>query len=252
MRADGRANGHAWSGAAMIAIAITISAAAPAIACAQRAEAAAQRATSDVERARSLYAEGLAAIDDGRWADALGAFRTSYELSGAAPALFNVALVLRGLGRMREARDTLDRLRTALADADASIAQVAAAMRAEAAARVAVLEVDGLPEPGVGRVLFDGTPLEDAGERPHTLEIDPGAHALSVVVPGFEPFAWQGTIGDGARERIEVRLVPHEDMPLWPWLVGGGALLAVGAVILGVVLGTQQSDLTWPTFPRAE
>src|SRR5688500_7650900 len=62
------------------------------------------------QEAREQYRVGLEAMENGRWADALGAFQRSYELEPTVPALFNQGVVLRSLGRLREARDTFARL----------------------------------------------------------------------------------------------------------------------------------------------
>lgn len=68
--------------------------------------------TRDVtrERAREAYQAGLAAADEGRWSDALVQFEEAYTLTGSSVALQNVGLVLRSLGRHREARDVFARL----------------------------------------------------------------------------------------------------------------------------------------------
>jgi hypothetical protein len=194
---------------------------------------------SDVARARELYASGLAAIDDSRWADALGIFRESYTLSPTTPALFNVALVLRALGRVRESRDTFAQLLGALGEAD-PIHSAASVMRAEAASRVVALILEGLPARGVGRLRLDGSLVLDPGTRPFVLEADPGTHALAVDAPGYDPFEWRGELRDGQRERVHV-VLEEPGAPIWPWLAGGGALVAT-AVLVAVLVATRNTD----------
>lgn len=193
-----------------------------------------------VAEARELYARGLAAIEESRWADALGLFERSYALSAAAPALFNQALVLRALGRIRDARDALARLIGRHPDADEAIRMVADLMHAEAAARVAQISLVGLPrDPGL-RLRFDGAPLAVAPERPMRLEVDPGPHTLAVILPDHELFEWRGWIRDGAQESLRIELV-EESAPVWPWLVAGGIAL-VAAVVVGWVLVTAEDQ----------
>src|SRR5690349_16572585 len=91
--------------------------------------------------AREAYEAGLAAMDNGRWADALAAFRRSYEIFPAAPALFNQGVVLRSLGRLREARDTFARLLDQHPDLSDEARAAANEMGAEVAERIAALEV---------------------------------------------------------------------------------------------------------------
>jgi hypothetical protein len=196
-------------------------------------QASAPRPAADVARARELYAAGLALIENGRWADALGTFRESHRLSGALPALFNVALVLRALGRVREARDTLTEV-IRLIPAGDPIASLATVMRAEALSRVAAVVLEGVPPRGRARIRFDGSPADDGGERPLVLEADPGRHAVTVLAPGHDPFEWQGTLADGERRRLRVEL-EETGAPLWPWIAAGAALATVITTVLIVV-----------------
>lgn len=204
----------------------------------------------DVERARERYAEGLEALDDSRWAEALGAFGEAYELSRAPPALFNVAVVLRGLGRIREARDTLTQLLELLPEGDLALREIARTMRAEAAARVAVLTLEDLPAPPRAQLRLDGEPLADTGQRPLRVELDPGRHALAVTLEGHDPFEWRETLVDGARETVRVELEPSGGMGLWPWIAAGGALLAVAIVVTVLVVTSDPSTLTNVRHPR--
>jgi tetratricopeptide (TPR) repeat protein len=136
--------------------------------------------------ARARYQAGLEAMENGRWADALEAFRESYEIFPAAPALFNQGVVLRSLGRLREARDTFARLLDEHEEMDEEARAAANQMGAEVAERIAEIAVDRLPRAGPQlRVRFDGSPLEDDGARPLVLEVDPGEHALTVLAEGY-------------------------------------------------------------------
>lgn len=165
--------------------------------------------TSDIGRARDQFASGTSAAEEGRWVDALAAFRESYRLSGIAAALYNTATTYRSLGRYLDSRDTFDQLLRDHPDLGEEMAGDARRFRAEVGARVASLEVQGLPEPGDDlRLRLDGSLVPDAGDRPLVLEIDPGPRAFGVDRERFESFLWEGQVADGARERISVALVP--------------------------------------------
>ena len=178
------------------------------IAVSVSAPAAAQRREADLEEARARFVAGQAAVESGRWADAVDDFRRAYELSEVPAALYNVGFALRALGRHREARDVFDRLLTRHPDMDATLREEAQRYRREAAARVVALELIGL-EPGVPHAIrFDGRPVADQGQRPVSIEGDPGTHALTVRRDGYEAFVWEGALRDGERREIAVELLP--------------------------------------------
>src|SRR5688500_10023817 len=114
--------------------------------------------------ARQAYETGLQAMEDGRWADALRAFERSYREFPAAAAMFNQGIVLRSLGRLREARDAFARVMADHPEAPADVRADADEMGREVAARVAQLTVLDLPAPSDElRLRFDGSPLDDDG-----------------------------------------------------------------------------------------
>ncbi len=187
--------------------------------------------TGDIGRARDQFANGTTAAEEGRWVDALGAFRESYRLSGIAAALYNAATTYRSLGRYLDSRDTFDQLLREHPDLGEEMADDARRLRAEVGARVASLEVEGLPEPGDDlRLRLDGSAVTDAGDRPLILEIDPGQRAFGVDRDRHEPFLWEGNVADGARERIMVELIAlPESGPRTGRIV---LFLALGAVLI--------------------
>lgn len=82
----------------IIALVLVVAPLVPAAAVAEEA--------SDQE-ARSLYLEGARAYDEGRYEDAVAAWRRAYDLSPRPLLLFNMANALERLGRAREALDAL-------------------------------------------------------------------------------------------------------------------------------------------------
>src|SRR5688500_44950 len=169
---------------AFVAAAVLLAVAAP-------QPAAAQREPTDAElaEARALFRTGLEEVEQSRWADALRSFERSYALAPVGATLFNLGTTLRALGRHREARDAFDRLLEGhQSDLPADLRTRAVNMRAESAARVAVLSLVDLPAEPRAEVTLDGAARPDDGERPLPLETDPGEHALVVELAGHHPF----------------------------------------------------------------
>ncbi len=191
---------------------------------------------ADVERARSLFVDGSHDVEGFRWADAIPKFERSYALSCAPSALYNLAMALRALGRHREARDAFDRLLAGHPDLGGELRTTSETYRREEAARVAVLLLAGIEPDVQPEIHFDGEDVRDRGERPLRIETDAGAHSLIARVPEHQPFVWEGRLGDGQEQTLELRF---DRLP-----AGGGddfvlpLLLGIAAaVVIGVGIG---------------
>ncbi|MBN8612145.1 MAG: tetratricopeptide repeat protein, partial [Deltaproteobacteria bacterium] len=194
---------------------------------------------------------GAAAVDAGRWSDAVASFRSAYELTHAPSALFNTGFALRALGRYREARDAFVELATLDNVSDAMSTQ-GEELLAEVRLRIARVRLGGLEEEPRYGVRLDGVGVEDLGTRPMILEADPGTHAVDVSLTGYEPFTWSGQLADGALIDVPVVLtqlavqggggggsVAEE---AWFWLLIGG-LVAVGAGLATYFILDDQAQL---------
>ncbi|WP_053238430.1 tetratricopeptide repeat protein [Sandaracinus amylolyticus] len=208
-----------------------------------RAQAARELSPAEVEEARALFVAGSAAVESGRWADAVSSFERAYEITGAPSALYNLGLALRALGRHRDARDAFDRLLTAHTLDDAELRREVEQMRTEEAARVAVLELVGLDADARHAIRFDGRDVADDGARPLDVETDAGAHTLIAEREGFRPFVWEGELADGERRAVRALFEPvatasaSDDTALHVVLVVSAiAAVAAGGAILGYVL----------------
>lgn len=205
--------------------------------------------------AREAFLRGQEAADSGRWADALREFEQAYLMSGVPTALFNAGMALRALGRHKDARDTFDRLIENHPDSAAS--EQARPLRDEAASRVAVLELAGLDPEGEYELRLDGQLLRVAIAPSVEVEVDPGQHGLSAEREGYETFAWEGRLGDGDRERIQIVMAELErpTVPGETRSVARSPILwiAVAAVLIGGGVGlavwlTKDANLVEPAY----
>jgi hypothetical protein len=57
-----------------------------------------------------------------------------------------------------------------------------------------------------------------------------GSHDLEVTAPGKRPYRTRLDLGDGDNRTLDVTLQDDRRAPIWPWLVGGAAVVAGGAV----------------------
>ncbi len=217
---------------------------------------------TQVAEGRAAYARGLTAADEVRWSDALREFERAYELARVPSALFNVGTTLRALGRHVEARDAILRLLRDHTLNDAMLAEAQGILREEAA-RVVHAELAGLADLEGLEVRVDGRRVTLGAERPFILALDPGAHVVEATAPAHATARWEGSLADGARTRLELRLMPlaiDEPVPVAPppassvaespWLwVSLAAALVVGAG-LGVGLWAQDDAQLDPTPGR--
>jgi len=189
--------------------------------------------------ARALYAQATSAADEERWADAIGLFEQSYELSGRASALYSIGYTSRNVGRFLDARDALDLL-LRHDEVAADLRQQATDLRAEVQAKIAILSLAGLDTYSEPVIELDGASPEDSGERPLDLEMDPGQHRLSVEAEGHTSFSWAGRLSPGERLSLDVVLSEVSDggsILASPWLwVGIGAAVVVAVIITAVVI----------------
>ena len=218
----------------------------------QATPAHAQMSDADREEARGLFAAGQAAVDAGRWTDALDSFQRAYGITHVPSALFNVAFALRALGRFREAESAFVEL-IALEGTRDDMRTEANTYLEEVRARLGTLRLVGVPDlvDGSGPLVrLDAVPVTDDGSRPLSVFADPGHHALDVSMPGFDRYEWTGDLADGEVRTLAVELFPGSsgaaansggiETEAWFWVVVGAVVLgAAGGVVAGVLLDEQ-------------
>ncbi|MCC6877909.1 MAG: PEGA domain-containing protein [Sandaracinaceae bacterium] len=204
---------------------------------------------TDSARARDAFVHGMELARESRFADALEEFLRSYELSGSPVALFNVASTLRSLGRVSEAQEAFDRL-LAMEDLDDAMRRAASEHRADVAARVARVQIEGVPA-GSARVAADGRERGSFTSRPIELALDPGEHALELRLDGHLPWRWRGPLDEGSQVSLSARLAPItgsilEEPALWIVVVASavaGLVIASVAIDQSLQLGARTSPV---------
>ena len=165
--------------------------------------AAAQPATPDAQ-ARADFDRGIADVDAGRFANAVAAFETSYQLRPVAVVLFNLASAYSRLGRHQQAIATFERY---LVEGGERLPDDRVRSVRE---RIAELH-RGLPvvvlriRPTPFALTVDGRPQTVTGDE---LTLDPGDHLLVASAPSRAPEQREVQLAPGGRATWEVELQP--------------------------------------------
>lgn len=219
---------------------------------------------SDEQRteARELYTQGVQLAAQERWQDALLNFERALALVEHPNVIRAVAGAMQRLGRFREAYAMHERwLELAPAD-DPERAEIERLLELD---RSRVAHLNLTVSPPDARVSIDGGAREEgAGEALRELPLDPGAHRVAIRADGHESERLQITVASGETVAREVELVaivpvptgivtePHAPAPdlsvpdlsvpvekrddeiSWVLMGAGAAVLAAGAVMLGI------------------
>ena len=258
-------------------------AAAPAHADAGTAAAPANAAdaASDLDDAKKLRDLGAEAMSSKHWEEALQWFQRSYARFPSVRMRYNIAFALDNLGRGAAAVEQYESFLAANSD---DKAQRAYAQKRIAAldSSVARLELDVSPPDA--NVWIDERPL--ARVSPSGVAVAPGTVRLAADEPGYLKVTLEVTLAPGERRHLTITLPPEPKpapppepsaaatrpdgmlaltAPLpspakppvyrraWLWgAVGGGALVGVGAIVLGVTLGHHDHYPPPPTLGSLE
>ena len=178
-------------------------------------------------QARELYLQGVELVKAAQWSGALAAFERSAVLRPHATTEFNIGACERAMGRYTSARESFHR---ALARARTAPDELAPSLSGEAEGFVA--EIDRLIarvrvrlNPSNAAVAVDGRPLRRAGaagrwiaglEQPgpgqrvgaagFELELNPGAHVITLSRKGYADAVINRSFAPGARAELTLEL----------------------------------------------
>jgi hypothetical protein len=159
------------------------------------------------EEARKHYDRAIELVDDGQLEGAIVEFQRSYDLTHHFAVLYNIGQVFVSLAKPVEAVDAYERY---LADGGKKIP---AARRAEVEqeitrqkARIATLEIRGLPEAAIVRL--DG---KEIGKAPIAapVRVGVGTHAIAASAEGYDPAQTEVTVAGEDQKVVELVLAQH-------------------------------------------
>jgi tetratricopeptide (TPR) repeat protein len=203
--------------------------------------AAAPAAAQD---ARAEFTMGAEAAEARRFADALGHFRRSYELSHNPVALYNEATTLRALGRYVEARATLERFLRDHFDAATDLRESVTTMLDDVTLRIARLTIRAPELPSL-ELRIDG---EVRAIQVDPFDLDPGHHVVQAIAPEHRPFSTALDLSIGERRTLDL-VLPREsteggDAWIWGPIAGLAAAVVIAVAISIGVAVTDASQLS--------
>lgn len=163
----------------------------------------AQTRPSEAE-ARTQFERGVALLDQQRFAEAISALEASQRLRPSPAVTYNLALALRGVGRMQASIAEFERYlaqpsRSATPEELAQIRGIVAELRRS------LVTLELRVSPGDAMVRIDGAaPQRMTG----SLMLDPGAHSVEVTAPTYLSASRSVTLAHGSRTALEITLEP--------------------------------------------
>jgi hypothetical protein len=153
-------------------------------------------APSADEQAHVLFLNGQRLYDEGRYEEAVQAFKTAYELSKRPLMLFNMANAYERLGQLEQAIDVLNQYRVYAdpSEQDVLLARVQTIERRLAAQRTAVPVPVPAPAPVPGpvpRPTPTGPTVQRRSPAPWVLAVGGGAVALAGT--GVAAYTWSSS-----------------------------------------------------------
>jgi hypothetical protein len=210
--------------------------------------------TAEQKEAAKLFDQGVTLSDEGKWSEALEAFRKSDALRPSLSARFNLAATMRALGRYVEAKRTLEKI---LADGPTWDPPIKPALKADVEkllgeVRPNVVSLKVKVTPASAEVSVDGLPLERASDG--ASELDPGRHVFVVTAPEHETTTVTKTLAASDRElslsapKKQVVVVQKQasggiTTKWWFWTTAGVVVAGAAAAVIAVVV-TQQPQAT--------
>lgn len=222
-------------------------------------------AVSVEEEARRKFEEGTLALREQRYGAAADALRRSLELMPNVANAFNLAVALRGAGRLTDALDILERL---LLDEFGELGEERRPVVGEERRQVRaerpqlVVSVRGVPQ---AVVAVDGRTVGTVSGAGLVVDVDPGERSVRVTATGAEPVERTVEVARGSMARVTMNVAPtpaetaanaenlqptetpapeepgepgtaRGGIRAWPFIVGA---LALAGVAVGLAIGLQ-------------
>jgi tetratricopeptide (TPR) repeat protein len=210
----------------------------------------------DARRAKALFEEGVALVDEGKWADALAAFQKSDAINPSASARLNIAVTLRALGRYVEAKRTLDKIlddaRTQKPPLKPKIKSDVEKLLKEVAPKILSVTVQVTPPDG--DVQMDGALLTIPPDG--KISIDPGKHVFVVQGDGYDTATITQTLTTSGAvvALVAPKTIPKievvKETPFYAraWFIATAAVAVAGGATVGIIFATRPKE-TPPAGP---
>jgi tetratricopeptide (TPR) repeat protein len=209
----------------------------------------------NTRRAKALFEEGVALVDEGKWADALAAFQKSDAIVPSASARLNIGVTLRALGRYVEAKRVLDKI---LDDAKVDKRPLKPTTKRDVEKLLKevtpkILTVTLTVTPVDGDVQMDGAPITLPLDG--KLSLDPGTHVFVVQGAGYETATITQTITtSGATVTLVApKIIPKivKETPFYAraWFIATAAVAVAGGATVGIIFATRPKETPAPGPP---
>jgi tetratricopeptide (TPR) repeat protein len=215
------------------------------------------KASPEARRAKALFEEGVALSDEGKWAEALAAFKKSDELVSSASARYNIAATLRAMGHYVEAKAELERI-----FADTSSKALKPALKKDvdkllAEVKAKIVSLTLAVSPAHANVEMDGSPIQlgPTGE----IAVDPGKHVFVVSAEGHDTATITHTVEPGVREIAlvapktiaKIQVVEAKPFYTRAWFIVTLSVVATAGAATGIILGTRPRETPPASPPQA-
>ena len=161
-------------------------------------------AQSNVVSARRAFQRGVAALNEGRFADAVGSLEESFNLQPAPIVLYDLGLSYRALGRYREAADAFARY-VESPERGADPHRLSTVRDEITRLRGSLAHLTLVAEPATATLQVDGRAPTLAADG---LTLDPGNHVIEFTAEGYRPFHRELNVQPGSRVEIRAQLEP--------------------------------------------
>lgn len=190
--------GLSFAVASLVAIGSSTFALAPRVVRAQ------EPTQQQIDEARRLFEQGLEYSDRERWGEALEYFRRSRAIAERPSTVYNMAVTLYRLGRLREAAESFEAF-LGMSSEESDPERHREARRQLEVMRQSLAHLTLEVGPPDARVDVDGTVVAGTGAT-REMALDPGEHRVTVTADGYEAAVLELSVLPGGREQRRVVL----------------------------------------------
>ncbi len=162
-------------------------------------------ATQSPSEAEVRFQRGLELFNVRNYEGALAEFQRSYELSGMAGLLYNLARTYQALGRYPEAARAIERYLREASDLTPERRAEVEGMLAQTRSFIARIDLRVEPADARVTVTLDGDAVADP-QRAEGLAVGPGRHAIEATGEGWQTATSSVVLASGDRREVRLTL----------------------------------------------